>query len=206
MTTGALRRRLGTHGGEAGLTLVELLVAAAMSVVVVGAATTMLISAVRQQPELSQKAQAVSTARWQLERMTREVRNGVNVTESGSSSVSFVATVHHVTCGGAVASAEAASIKCQISYACTATSCTRTEREVGASTGGSTTTIATGIDSAEVFCYVPSAETDPTVCGPAKSEVTPTYVGITLEVPDPSGRGALTVSDGASLRTATLAE
>ena len=203
---GALRRRLSAHGGEAGLTLIELLVAAAMSVVVVGAATTMLISAVRQQPALSEKAQAVSTARWQLERMTREIRNGVNVTESGSSSVSFVATEHHVTCGGAAAGAEAASIKCQIAYACTATSCTRTEREVEATSGGSTTTIATGIDSAEVFCYVPSAETDPTQCGPAKAGTVPTYVGITLNVPDPKGSGSLTVSDGASLRTATLAE
>jgi Tfp pilus assembly protein PilV len=200
-----LRRRLSILDREAGLTLIELLVAATMSVTIVGGASAMLVSAVRQQPELSEKAQAVSTARWQLERMTREIRNGVSITSSSPTSVSFVARVRRTTCGGAVqTSTSAAAIQCQIVYSCTTTSCTRIEREVGATSGGSTTTIVTGIDSAKVFCYVPSAETDPTQCGSVKAGTSPTFVGITLEVPDPSGRGALTVSDGASLRTATL--
>jgi hypothetical protein len=62
----------------------------------------------------------------------------------------------------------------------------------------------TGIDSSSVFCFVPSTEADPTKCGPAQSTTTPTYVGVTLHVPNPAGSGALTISDGASLRSATL--
>jgi hypothetical protein len=45
--------------------------------------------------------------------------------------------------------------------------------------------------SSSVFTYSPST-------------TAPTYVGVTLKIPNPSGAGALTVSDGASLRNATL--
>ena len=31
-----------------------------------------------------------------------------------------------------------------------------------------------------------------------------TYIGVTLRIPNPEGRGNLTISDGASLRNATL--
>jgi Tfp pilus assembly protein PilW len=202
----SLRRRLAVHDAEAGMTLIELLVATAMSLAVVGGGTALVISAVRQQPELSQRAQNVSTARWQLERMTHEIRNGISVTESSPSLISFVARVRRTACGGSVpTSSSTPAIQCQIVYSCTTTACTRTERDVGATTGGTTTTLVTGIDSAGVFCFVPSAETDPTECGPAQPAASQTYVGITLNVPNPSGPSALTVSDGASLRTAALA-
>jgi type II secretory pathway pseudopilin PulG len=187
------------------MTLIELLVAMVMGIVVVGGATAMLISAVRAQPEQSKRAQNISTARFELERMTREIRNGVSVTSSAPSSVSFVARVRRTTCGGTVStSSTAPAIECQIAYSCTTTSCSRSEREVGKTTGGATMTIVTGIDSPEVFCFVPSTEVDPTECGTAKPGTSPTYIGVTLRVPNPTGSGSLTVSDGASLRSATL--
>jgi Tfp pilus assembly protein PilV len=202
----ALRLRLRRLDDEAGMTMIEVLVALIMGTVVIGGATTMLISAVRQQPEQQQQAQNISTARYELERMTREIRNGTSVSSAAGSSVSFVARVRRTACGGGVqTSSTAPSIECQIAYACTTTACTRTEREVGKTSGGTATTVITGIDSAEVFCFVPSANTDPTECGPAKPGTSPTYVGITLSVPNPSERGHLTISDGASLRGATLA-
>lgn len=189
---------------ESGVTLIELLVALIMGTLVVGGATSMLISAVRQQPEQQQQAQRISTARFQLERMTREIRNGTSITTAGSSSVSFVARVRRTACGGAPpTSASTPSIECQIVYSCATTSCTRTETAVGA-TGGTATTIVTDIDSAEVFCFVPSSNADPSECGPIEPGVSPTYIGITLSVPNPSERGHLTISDGASLRSATL--
>jgi len=202
---GLLRTRLATLDGEAGMTLIELLVAMIMGIIVVGGATAMLISAVRDQPQQSRQAQNVTTARFELERITRELRNGVKVTSSTSSSkVSFVARVRRTTCGGAVPTNPSTPAReCQITYTCGTTSCSRVEAEPGKETG-TATTIVTGIDSAEVFCFVPSSNTDPTVCGPAKSETSPTYIGVTLHVPNPSGSGSLTVSDGASLRSATL--
>jgi type II secretory pathway pseudopilin PulG len=203
---GLVRGRLRALDGEAGMTLIELLVAMIMGIIVVGGATAMLISAVRDQPKQQKQAENIDTARYELERMTREIRNGVSVTSSASNSVSFVARVRRTKCDGSVAtSSSAPAIQCQIVYGCTTTSCTRTEREVGKTSGGVVSTIVTGINSAEVFCFVPSANTDPTECGPAKSGTSPTYIGVTLKVPNPSGTGLLTVSDGASLRSATLA-
>lgn len=200
-----LRRRMRTLDGEAGMTLIELLVAMIMGIIVVGGATAMLISAVRSQPKQQEQAESIDTARYQLERMTREIRNGVSVTESSPTGVTFVARLRRTECGGTVPSDPSTpAISCQVTYACTTSSCTRIERKVGESSGGASTIIVTGIDSAEVFCFVPSANADPTECGAAQEGNAPTYVGIKLQVPNPSGPGALTVSDGASLRSATL--
>ena len=185
--TGAIRRRLRGEG-QAGMTLVELLVAASMSVVIVGGATTMLISALRTQPELSQRAQDISTARFVLERMTREIRNGIAVDSATGSSVSFRTYVRRPTCGSsATLSSGSSAITCQVTYSCTTTSCSRLEAAPGVYTG-TAKTIFTGINSSKVFNYSPSSEE-------------PTFVGVTLRFPNPEGGGSLTVSDGANLRS-----
>ncbi len=190
-----LRRRIAIRDREAGLTLVELLVAAAMSVVVVGAASSMLISAVRSQPKLSKRAQNISTARYTLERMTREIRNGILVYEGSGSSVSFLTQVRRTACGAGVEEEpDVPAIKCKVTYECTTTTCTRTEAppppEEGAA--GAPTILISGLDSSSVFNFEP----------PTPSEAT--YIGVTLNIPNPEGRGDLTVSDGAGLRTRTL--
>jgi type II secretory pathway pseudopilin PulG len=177
--------------GEAGLTLIELLVAAAMSVILVGAAGSMLISAVRTQPGLSERAQNISTARWVLERMTREIRNGVVVYEATDSKVSFKTQVRRTACGaGFEEEAGKPAIQCRVTYSCTTTACTRTEAAPADAVGGTTTTIVDGLSSAKVFNYSPLEK--------------PTYIGVTLHIPNPEGSGELVVSDGAGLRTLGL--
>lgn len=179
---------------EAGLTLVEMLVASAMGVVLMGAVGSLVVSAVRDQPVISEKAADIQTARWVLERMTRELRSGVVVDKSTStSSVSFQTYVRHTACGGTtILPSTSAAIKCEVTYSCAAASCTRRETSPGVYTGGSLTTIFTGLsNSATVFSYSPSS-------------TAPTYVGVKIQIPNPGGSGALTVSDGASLRNATL--
>lgn len=189
----ALHARLGDGGGEAGLTLIELLVATTMSIVLVGAAGSMVISAMRSQPEVSSRANNISSARWVLERLTHELRDGVKVDNATASSISFQTYVRHTTCGGTTLLASTSpSIKCEVTYTCTTTSCSRTETAPEVLTGGTPRTIFSGIDSSNVFSYSPS-------------KATATYVGVTLRIPNPSGGSALTVSDGASLRNATLA-
>lgn len=187
-----LRGRLGSARGEAGLTLIEMLVAMAMSVVLVGAASSMMISAVRSQPDISKRAQDVSTSRWILERMTREIRNGIAVDSASGSVVSFRAYVRHTTCGGTTALPSSSSaIVCEITYNCSSgTSCTRIEASPGVYTG-TAKTIFSGIASDKVFNFSPSS-----------SEAT--FIGVTLRFPNPDGDGILTVSDGASLRTADI--
>jgi type II secretory pathway pseudopilin PulG len=204
---GRLRGAPAGGSAEAGLTLVELLVAAAMSVVLVGAAASMLIGTVRDQPQISKRAQNVSSARWVLERMTREIRNGieVNAETATSSSVSLRTYVRSTACGSGVApAATEPAIACQVTYRCTASGCSRTEAAPGVETG-TEKTLFEGIDDPAVFCYVPSSNEDPRACGPVGKEK-PTYIRVTLHIPDPEGSGSLTVSDGATLRNATLSK
>jgi Tfp pilus assembly protein PilW len=185
-------RRLAVGGSEAGLTLVELLVASAMSVILLGALGSMLVSAMKHQPELTKRADNISTARWVLERMTREIRNGVRVDNATPTSVSFQTYVRHATCGSVTPLESASpSIKCEVTYNCTPASCSRIEAAPKVFTG-TETMIFSGIDDANVFTYLPN-------------ETAPTYIGIRLHIPNPSGSSATTVSDGASLRNSILA-
>ncbi len=184
----AIRRRLG--GGEAGLTLIELLVAAAMGVVLMAGVTTVLVGALRAQPKLSQGAGNIQTARFALERMTRELRNGISVGEAKATTVSFETYVRHSSCGSSILRAAVEpSIKCQVRYTCEGGSCKRTETSPGVLNGGTPVIMVSGLGSGTGFGY-PST----------------TYVKVTLAIPSPSGGSdSTTISDGASLRNATLA-
>jgi len=188
-----MKARLRAARPEAGFTLIELLVASAMGVIVMGAVASLVISALRDQPKITQQAQNISTARYVLDRMTHEIRNGVVIDPERAKPnlISFQAYVRRVTCGGsAVLSSASPSIKCQITYSCTTTACSRAESDPETFTGTPRLLIS-GISSDQVFAYAP--ETGP-----------PTYVKATLRLPNPSGTGALTVSNGASMRNATL--
>lgn len=187
----SLSRRLRQTSSEGGFTLVELLVASAMSTLVMGAIAMLVIGAVKTQPKISQQAQNITTARWVLDRMTREIRNGVAIKEKTASMVSFEGYVRHSSCGGSAALASATpAIKCRITYECSTTTCFRKESEPQLN-GGTAVKVFKGISSNQVFTYAPT-------------ETAPTFVKITLRLPNPSGTGALTVSNGASLRNATL--
>lgn len=203
---GTIRRRLRSQPGEAGLTLIEILVSITMCMVIVAGATAMLISAVHNQPALSRKAENVTTARWQLERMVREIRNGVAVDVSNPGELTIVTRVRRVQCGGQIPTSPAAqAIKCKVTYRCAGTTCTRTEATLGGQVVGIAETALSGLrNPAAVFCFVPSAAADPTECAAPKAEGDPTYIGIELEVPNPDGPGLMTISDGATLRTATF--
>jgi Tfp pilus assembly protein PilV len=183
-------RRARSDQGESGLTLIELLVAATMSVIIVGAATSMLISTVRQQPEISGRSQNVSEARYVLERMTREIRNGISVvaSESSASTLTFHAYVRHATCGasGGLAAGQSARI-CKVTYSCTATACTRGETDSATPGPGPAVPLFSGIGSAKVFAY------EPDIAGAD-------FVSVNFRIPDPDGDASLTISDGATLR------
>ncbi|HET8956511.1 MAG TPA: hypothetical protein VFN18_12710 [Solirubrobacterales bacterium] len=174
---------------ETGLTLIELLVAASIGIVVLGATSTMLISVVRTQPKISDRAQVASTGRWVLERMTREIRNGVNVRSGSSvSKLIFTAQVRHSSCGSSTELPPAnPSLECKVTYSCSSTACTRSETTPGAVGSGTPVTVFTGINSEKVFSYSPEV---------SDAE----FVGVTLRFPNPDGGGNFTISDGATLR------
>jgi Tfp pilus assembly protein PilW len=185
-------RRLKEVSGEAGVTLIELLVASAMGVVLLGGVGTLLVGALRAQPAISQKSADVQTVRWVTERLTRELRDGVVVDKATASSVSFQTYVRHSTCGGTgTLPSASSSIKCEVTYTCAGSSCTRLESAPGVLTGTATTAFTGLNNSSSVFTYSPNS-------------TTPTYVGITITIPVSGSNTATTVSDGASLRNATL--
>lgn len=194
-----MHRRLRKARSQAGYTLVELLVASMMGVVVMGAVASLVISAVKDQPKISKQAQNITTARWVLDRLTHEIRNGVRVTTAGPSEFSFQTYLRRTTCGSSASLASTSpAIKCQVTYACTSTACTRKEGPPE-SAGGTVKPLFSGIDDSDVFTYSPT----PTPGNTASVEAV-TYVKVTLQLPNPSGSGALTVSSAASLRNATL--
>lgn len=189
--SGRLERAIGD---EAGLTLIELLVATTMAVVIVGATGSMLIGAVRSQPDVSERAFNVGQARWALERMTREIRNGLRVEEgSDGSQVTFIGRVRRETCGGTtMLASDEPAIECAITYDCSSgEECVRAEAPADEPESGSSRTFFSGIDSADVFSYSPDV-------------ADARYVGVTLRIRNPSGPGLLTISDGASLRTLNM--
>ena len=82
------------------MTLVETLVASAMSLVLLSAVSVLITSSVTDQPQISQKNANIQTARWVLERLTREIRLGASVQSATSSSVSLQTYVRRPICGG----------------------------------------------------------------------------------------------------------
>lgn len=183
-------------GEEAGFSLVELLVATGIGIALLAVISSLMVSALQGQPRVSNKTADIETARWVLDRMTRELRNGILVDEAATNSVSFQAYVRRTACGAATQpAATAPSIKCQVTLACTTTpkACSRREAAPGEVGKGTAVTFFTGLgNGSTVFSYLPST-------------TSPTYVKVTLTLPDPSGGGDdLTISDAATLRNAVL--
>lgn len=180
-------------GDERGFTLIELLVAMALGVVVMGAVVTLVMSAVRYQPKISKEAENVSSARWMLERLTHELRNGISVKEGTANRISFEGYVRHSTCGGTTTlPSSSSSIKCRITWECSSTACMRKESNPETPTAGIAKPVFSGLSSSEIFTYVPNV-------------ATATYVKATLRLPAPTDAGQpLVISSGASLRNATL--
>jgi type II secretory pathway pseudopilin PulG len=171
------------RGSEAGYTLIELLVAATMAMVVLGGAVTVFIGAVRSEPRTSSKVSAVQKGRVAVERMTRELRQGLEVVPAGASGLELVTYVPEGGCG---ASAEEGAEPCRLIYTCTAGVCTRTAEKPDGSSSATTVQVVGGLASNEVFTYAPS-------------EAEPAHVGVELSFAMSEG-GPVVIADGATLR------
>jgi type II secretory pathway component PulJ len=181
---GAVRARLaGGPGGEAGYTLVELLVATGISLFIAGVSMVILNMAVRVQPETSERAGQIQRGRVLIERVSHELRQGEGVLNPTSSSLSMITYVNSVTCGGA--HSDAARL-CRVTYTCSSTSCSRTEQNADGTGTGTTAQVVDGITGPGVFTYSPQTD--------------PTYVGIRLVFPKGDGSEAITIEDGIALR------
>jgi prepilin-type N-terminal cleavage/methylation domain-containing protein len=171
---------------EDGFTLVELLVAIAIGLIVLGAAVMVFTAGVRSQLRTDSQSAAVQQARTTMERLVRELRQGSGLvpgTTPTSAQLSFITYVHS-TCSGAASST--ASL-CSVTYACSGGTCTRRVGKADGTAPGPAVKVVTGLSSGNVFTYAPSA-------------AAPTYVTATLRLPTLGGGNAITLSDGAAFR------
>lgn len=176
----ALRRE------ERGLTLIELLVATSIGLLVIGGAMAMLIGAVRSEPRTTAKVSAIQQARVTVERVARELRQGLEVPGSPTSTSSHLEIVTYVKSTGCGGEAGGESIPCRVIYDCEGEACTRAVAEPDGSDPGAAVTVATSLADPAVFSYAPSAED-------------PTYVGVELAVANEGG-DPIVLEDGVALR------
>jgi len=177
---GALR------GDERGLTLIELLVAATLGLIVVGGAMSIFLSSVSSEPRTASKVGAIQQGRVAIDRITRELRQGLEVPATPASSnteLRILTYVKAVSCGGAPAST---SIPCRVTYACSDDgTCSRTVAQPDGIGAGTPTQVMSGLSSPIVFSYTPS---------PADAA----YVGVTFSIA--TDGAPVTLSDGVALR------
>jgi Tfp pilus assembly protein PilW len=185
-------RRLGDMAGrlrrsEGGYTLIELLVAGMMGMIVLGAGVTVFIGAVRSEPRASSKVSAIEQGRIAVERMTRELRQGFNVSGASGAGLSFVTYVPQSSCGGSPVTDS--KEPCRVIYQCAGGKCTRSVAKPDGSAPGAAVQVVGGLSSTNtVFSY-----------SPVEPGVEPDYVGVTLSLTTREG-GPVVVSDGAVLR------
>jgi type II secretory pathway pseudopilin PulG len=172
------------HREERGLTLIELLIATTLGLVVIGAALMMFTSAVGSQPRDTSKVAAIQQARTAVDRITRELRQGLEIVPTPSAGqLALVTYVKAATCGGAAAST---SIPCRVTYTCSSGKCTRVVAQPSGSSPGPAVQVVSGLASNSVFTYLPSV-------------ADPGYVGVSFAI-STSGSQPFTLGDGVTLR------
>jgi type II secretory pathway pseudopilin PulG len=173
---------------EGGWTLIEMLVALMIGMVVLGAAATIFVGAVKSEPRTSAKVSAIQQGRVALERVTREVRQGVEVLPTptpGPTQLALVTYVKQSTCTGGSAQT---SIACRVTYSCSVGGvCTRTVADPDGTPSGTPTLVVSELSTPNVFTYSPSA---------AAAE----YVEVEFSFEPAQSTDAVVLADGAALR------
>jgi len=168
------------------MTLVELMVAISMFMMVLAAAVPVLVSSVKTEPSLRDRAGKIQQARALVERLGLDLRSGYAIDTATSSQLVFRSYVHQTACNGAPSTT--GTILCRITYQCASGTCTRRLENPGGGSPGPLRTLVTGLSGSAIFSYLPAS--------PAPSE----YVQISIVFPAKVGDDAITLTDGFSLR------
>lgn len=172
---------------ERGTTLLELLTAATLAVLVVGGMGMLVVRALHQQPRIADRAHSIEAGRQMVERMTRELREGSDVTVATASQVTLRTYVRSTPCGASTQlAADQPANECRVTYSCSGGTCSRQEFALTA-TSGTAVEMVTDLVSNDIFTYSPSA-------------ADPGHVTVTLVYPSEEGDEGVTISDGAELR------
>ena len=170
--------------GESGFTLPELLIAMAMSLVVVTAGLMILQIAIRSEPEGQTRNALIQDAQIASERIARELRQTYTVNSATATSLSVNTYIQSASsCAGA---AGTASRQCRVVYTCASGACTRTISELNGA-NPQTAQVVAGLRSNSIFAYSPTTSA-------------PTRIDFTLSMDAGSAGDAITVTDGVTLR------
>ena len=123
----------GRPRGDAGYTLPELLIATAVTLVLLGGALTVTVTGIRSEPRVSERSAEIQQARVLMDRVTRELRQGATVLEATTGHLRLITYVSSETCGGVAAST---ARSCMVTYDCAAGTCTRVESDAEGTTSG----------------------------------------------------------------------
>jgi len=143
---------------ERGYTLVEMLVAAAMTVAITVAALPVIDSAGCHEPQVSNKAAGIERARSFVERVKRDLRNAVNFNWTGTTNLSVNIYTRQYPCGSNTL--EAPDLEpniCKVTYSCAGGTCTRQEQDPPNGLGhvGPVVTVVSGLADNNVFSVGP---------------------------------------------------
>jgi Tfp pilus assembly protein PilV len=170
--------------GEGGYTLVEVLVATALAIGLLGTAGMLFTTSIQSQPKASTRTMHLQQARTTVERLTRELRQGSTVSSGSAAQLSIITYVPRATCGGPAADT---SRQCRVTYTCSAGTCSRVEANPDGTSQGPSTVVVTGLADTNVFSYSPSV-------------TSPTFVGVRMSFDAGDGEDSITLEDGVALR------
>jgi len=179
-----IRDRVRTlRRSEGGWTLIEMLVAATIGMVVLGGAVTIFMAAVKGEPRTSAKVSAIQEGRAALERITREIRQGVEAESASPSELVLITYVKQVPCGGPVSGT---AIPCTVTYECASGACTRTVAAPDGSSTGPATVVVRDLVDTDVFGW---------------NAAEPDRVEVQLAFEKSQATGPTVLADGATLRS-----
>jgi type II secretory pathway pseudopilin PulG len=191
MDRARMRRTIRTLRSDGGITIVELLVYMVMLGLLAAAGAALLITAVKSEPRIASRTDAIQQARVLQERFARELRQSYLVKQTPaptSSQITFGTYLRRTSCGGSPqTNVTQTAIACQVSYSCASGTCTRTETNPDGSSTPLVQRVIAGLSSDAVFGYSPSA-------------TSPDYVTMRLVFPAAGGDDAITLEDGVDLR------
>lgn len=170
--------------GEAGFTLIELLVSIFLLLVTSAAAMALLTTTVRNEAPVRERSGEIQEGRTMVETVTREIRQGRTISAATSSQLQVLTFVNSDPCGGA---SSTTGRLCLVTYTCSGSSCSRTERSPDGSGTAPARIVASGLTSPEVFRYLPTASQA-------------LFVGVRLAFPPHGGGAPITLEDGVTLR------
>jgi prepilin-type N-terminal cleavage/methylation domain-containing protein len=181
---------------EAGFTLIELIVGIAMALIITMGAASMFGTELHRQSASTQAADVIGTARNAVEKITVDLREGVNATLPNPSELDVTTKCSNI--GSSQPGNCVIQYRCAQELGAASYSCSRTVE-------GRTKTVVSGLSSQEIFCVYPTASVGKE-CG-AQGNDPARYVGFTLEFPSHSGNGAGTtvLEDGAALHNSPQA-